>query len=118
MDGGPEFPSDEQLIAWHDEDLTGQALAEREGIEPKQLYRAWDRLRRLGLIARGGRSGTSGAMMSPEYSSRDGDGRPTVGWFEDLLLERLRQVHGEPRWDLVDLTVKKKKREGGRQRAV
>jgi hypothetical protein len=104
--------SDEQLIAWHNEfDVTAQALADREGVEVKWLHRQWERLRRMGLIPRGGRSGMT--MTTPV--NHDGDGRPTVGWFEDPLLERLIKVHGEPRWDLVDVRVKKAK--GGRRHA-
>lgn len=100
--------SDEQLIAWHGEELSGQELAEREGLTPKWLYRQWDRLRRAGRIAPGGRSGP-GSVLPP--TGTDTDGRPRVGWYEDELLTRLIEVHGAAgRPDLVDVNVNNKQR--------
>lgn len=120
MDGGDgEFPravSDEQLIAWHGEELSGHALAAREGLAVKWIYRQWGRLRRAGLIAPGGRMSTSGSGLRPvmPQMSTDSDGRPRVGWYEDPLLERLIEAHGEGgRADLVDVdAVKRRRREG------
>lgn len=103
----PPLPSDEQLIAWHSEALNGPALAAREGIKVKWLYKQWDRLRREGGIARGGRGG-SRSTTAAGPALREGDGRPMVGWYDDPLLERLIAAHGEAgRADLVDVRMKK-----------
>ena len=105
MDGGERVgPSDEQLIAWHGEELSGQELAAREGLPVKSIYRAWDRLRRVGLIARGGRMIAQHPTSARAPAVQDGDGRPRVGWYDDdPLLTRLVQFHGEGgRADLVD----------------
>lgn len=100
-------PSDEQLITWHNEPVSGTVLAAREGIETKWLHSQWGRLRRAGRIASGGRGAVQGRWRPRPSASHDGDGRPTVGWFEDPLLEKLVQVHHEPRPDLVDLSLTK-----------
>lgn len=111
-------PSDEQLIAWYTEPLTAAELSAREGLKHKWLLRQWERLRRGGLIERGGRylaSGNRAAMAAPP--AREIDGRPTVGdWRledEDPLLTRLFEVHQEPRADLVDVSGG---RDGARRR--
>jgi hypothetical protein len=103
--------SDEQLIAWHGEELSGAELAAREGLHVKWIYKQWGRLRREGLIARGGRTTASGLAAMPSAGT-DNDGRPRVGWYEDPLLSRLIETFGEGGrtdfwWD-----VNKKRREG------
>ena len=115
MDGGESRTvSDEELIAWHGEELSGYELAEREGLAVKWIYRQWGRLRREGLIARGGRTGAGlapAAAVAP--AGTDSDGRPRVGWYEDPLLDRLIAEFGEDgRPDLVDVSVKKRREEG------
>ena len=108
-------PSDEQLIAWHGEELSGQELAAREGLAVKWIYRQWDRLRRAGLIARGGRLAGLRPTSVKAAAVQDGDGRPRVGWYDDdPLLARLMEFHGEGgRADLVDLRWKKKEQGSG-----
>jgi hypothetical protein len=119
MDGNESSPpavSDEQLIAWHGEELSGYELAEREGLAVKWIYRQWGRLRRHGLIARGGRTG-GGRLHPPAPAGTDNDGRPRVGWYEDPLLDRLIEAHGEGgRADLVDVRRRKGVGSGGEGR--
>lgn len=102
-DVASNLPTDEQLISWHGERLSGQDLARREGVPTKWLYRQWARLRREGVLARGGRSGSESGGSSTAPAGNDYDGRPRVG--DDLLLARLYQVHVEPRMDLVDVKM-------------
>lgn len=101
--------SDEQLVKWHREGLSGAELAAREGVAAKWIYHQWERLRREGAIKRrsGGVAGVADNL----------DGRPSVGWFDDPLLARLIEVHGDlGRADLVDVELKERGR--GRRRGA
>jgi hypothetical protein len=82
---------DDLVRLWHRRESMAE-IAGGLGLSVNSLRHEWNRLKRAGKLP---------ALPRPvdNYRPVEGvDGRPTVGG--DPLLERLFEVHGDPRWDL------------------
>ncbi len=94
----PSGPVDEaELIrCWLGSNSLAQ-IARDLGLTQTLIEREWRRLRREGKLPNGRRT------RGIDNPTGEADGRPTVGrlaWGEDPLLDKLAEVHGEPRPDL------------------
>src|SRR5215472_9426248 len=93
-------PDDAQLVALWDDPETCPAIARRLGVSQTWLTLQWRRLRQQDRLPTDRRRNASERRV--DESSDGADGRPTIKT-RDRLLKRLIAVHGEPRFDFVQL---------------
>lgn len=109
------FLSDENLIAaWHS-DKTATVVAMELGLPVHHLYDNWRRLYLAGRLPASRRRHVL-YTSRPLHSGIEDvfDGRPSLKHC-DLLLERLREVHGKPRCDFppgLEIDVAETPRDG------
>jgi hypothetical protein len=110
--------TDEELINLYHQTLSSSQLAKREDVDLSWLNNQWRRLRRSFLLPPGPRHHNVQTTMVSEQPLRkrgedvhSHDGRPSVGMFNDSLLEKLFEVHKHPRWDFFHHPKRKKSSE-------
>jgi hypothetical protein len=92
--------TDDQLIDLYHNHQPMHILCEEHDLEEYALNAAWTRLKGQGKIKHGRRAVTRSDVSISNYAPvSDMDGRPTVGYIDELLA-RLYDVHKEPRYDI------------------
>ena len=101
------MPTEEELMqAWYEYADVG-VIAKRFGIIQRTLYRQWRMLRYEGKLPK-----TLRPYLYQQHMDAIGSGNveESVNCFNDLLLERLIAVHGQPRPDIYPGLEKKRER--------